>query len=71
MEHQVLFFGKNFKKSQLHINTHTEARNNTERKDSKRKTSKTEDPILIYGDRVYSDCDRLSGEKKEKRDRLV
>ena len=51
MEHQVLF-GKNFKKSQLHINTHTEARDGTERKDSKRKTSKTEDPILIYGDRV-------------------
>ena len=53
MEQQVLFFGKNFKKLQLHVNTHTEARNKTERKNSKRKTSKTENPILIYGDRVY------------------
>ena len=32
---------------------HTHRGKRQERKDSKRKASKTEDPILIYGDRVY------------------
>ena len=67
MEHQVLFFGKNFKKLQLHINTRTEARNKTERKNSKRKNSKTENPVLIYGDRVYrAIVTDLVGRKKKK-----
>ena len=67
MEHQVLFFGKNFKRLQLHINTRTEARNKTERKNSKRKNSKTENPVLIYGDRVYrAIVTDLVGRKKKK-----
>ena len=47
--------------------TRTEARNKTERKNSKRKNSKTENPVLIYGDRVYrAIVTDLVGRKKKK-----